>query len=55
MVITINKNTKAEEIDEELKKLQKSKKKTLSSFYGKLKAVFGDGLDYQKKIRDEWN
>jgi hypothetical protein len=55
MVITVNKNTKAEEIDEALKKLQKSKKKNLSSFYGKLKGAFGDGLEYQKKLRDEWN
>ena len=55
MVITINKNTKAEEIDAALKQLQKSKKKGLSSFYGKLKGAFGDGLEYQKKIRDEWN
>jgi len=55
MVIKINKDTKAEELDEALKKLQKSKKKDLSSFYGKLKGVFGDGLEYQKKIRDEWD
>ena len=55
MVITINKDTKSEEINEALKKLQKSKKKSLSSFYGKLKGAFGDGLEYQKKVRDEWN
>ena len=55
MVITINKYTKAEEIDKELKKLKASKKKGLNSFYGKLKDVFGDGLEYQKKIRDEWD
>ena len=55
MVITINKDTKAEEIDEALKKLPTSKKKSLKSFYGKLKGTFGDGLEYQKKIRDEWN
>ncbi len=55
MVITINKDTKAEDIDEALKRLQKSRKKSLSSFYGKLKGSFGDGLKYQKKIRDEWD
>ncbi|BAU52907.1 hypothetical protein [Mucilaginibacter gotjawali] len=55
MVITTNKDTKPEELDEALKKMQKSKKKKLSSFYGKLKGVFGDGLEYQKKLRDEWN
>jgi hypothetical protein len=55
MVITINKDTNSEEIDKALKKLQKSKKKNLSNFYGKLKGAFGDGMEYQKKIRDEWN
>jgi hypothetical protein len=56
MVITINKDTKAEEIQAALKKLDKEKKpKSLSQYYGKLKGVFGDGLEYQKKIRDEWS
>jgi len=26
----------------------------LSSYFGKVKGVFGDGLVYQKQIRDEW-
>jgi len=56
MVITIKKNTKSEDIAIALKKLEKSKEtKTLSSFYGKLKGAFGDGLEYQKKVRDEWD
>jgi hypothetical protein len=56
MVITINKNTNSKEIDEALKKLQSSKKKKgLRSFYGKLKGAFGDAMEYQKKVRDEWD
>ena len=57
MVITINKNTNSKEIDEALKKLENSKKgkKNLNSFYGKLKGVFGDAMEYQKKVRDEWD
>lgn len=56
MVITINKDTKAEEIDAALKKLDKSKKKTnLTAYYGKLKGAFGDAMQYQKKVRDEWS
>jgi hypothetical protein len=55
MVIIINKNTSAEEISEALKKLPKSKKKNLSSFYGKLKGAFGYGIAYQKNIRNEWD
>jgi hypothetical protein len=50
MVITINKDTKAKEIDKALKQLL-IKKKSLLSFYGKLIGAFGDGLEYQKKIR----
>ncbi|MEO8886296.1 MAG: hypothetical protein ABI367_09555 [Mucilaginibacter sp.] len=55
MVITINKDTKAEEINKALKKLPKTKRKSLSSFYGRLKGAFGDGLAYQKAIRNEWD
>jgi hypothetical protein len=56
MVITINKDTKAEDIDAALKKLDKSKKKvSLSDYYGKLKGSFGDAMEYQKKVRDEWS
>ncbi|MEO6850439.1 MAG: hypothetical protein ABI203_00680 [Mucilaginibacter sp.] len=57
MVVTINKNTNSKEIDEALKKLEGSKKnkKTVNSFYGKLKGVFGDAMEYQKKVRDEWD
>jgi hypothetical protein len=55
MVITINKDTKVEDIDKAIKKMPKHKKKNLSSFYGKLKGAFGDGLAYQKKVRDEWD
>ncbi|GAC1303843.1 MAG: hypothetical protein NVSMB24_10390 [Mucilaginibacter sp.] len=55
MVITVNKDTKAEDIDKSLKRLKKAKKKSLNSFYGKLKGAFGDGMTYQKQMRDEWN
>jgi hypothetical protein len=46
----IKKDTKTEEIDKALKQLL-LKKKSLLSFYGKLIGSFGDGLEYQKKIR----
>ena len=55
MVIIIKKDTSAQEIKKALKKLPNRKKKTLASFYGKLKGAFGDGLAYQKAIRSEWN
>jgi len=53
MVIRVYKNTTAEELNEALKKLQRVKKKGVGSFYGKLKGAFGDGMEYQKMIRDE--
>lgn len=26
----------------------------LKDYYGKLKDAYGDGLEYQKKVRNEW-
>ena len=57
MVVTINKNSKKEEIAEALKKLQQStdKKPALIDFFGKLKGAYGDGVKYQQEIRNEWD
>ena len=57
MVIVIDKKIDKKKVDAALQKLSDSKKKTpkLSDFYGKLEGVFGDGLEYQKKIRSEWD
>ncbi|MDB5086800.1 MAG: hypothetical protein JWR09_794 [Mucilaginibacter sp.] len=51
MIITITKDTTKKEIAELLKKLPASNKKSLRSFYGKLKGAFGDGMQYQEKMR----
>jgi hypothetical protein len=57
IVVTINKNDSEEVIREKLEKLnnEKTGKKGFPAykFTGKVKS-FGDGLEYQKKIRDEW-
>lgn len=56
MVIVINKKTAKEEVKAALKKIKKSSNKpTLTDFFGKLKGAFGDGLEYQKKLRNEWD
>jgi hypothetical protein len=57
MTIHINSNSSPNDLEKELKKLSESKKNSnsLAQFAGKLKGVFGDGLDYQKKLRNEWN
>ena len=38
-----------------LSKLKKAEEKKLTDFFGKLKGHFGDGLEYQRKLRDEWD
>jgi hypothetical protein len=56
MVITIKKGETKKDIEAAVKRLKKkANQPKLSDFYGKLKGKFGDGLTYQKKIRDEWD
>jgi hypothetical protein len=53
MVLKIKKNSKKEDIEKKIKKMD-MKPTGLQSFVGALKRNI-DGLSYQKKIRDEWN
>ena len=57
MVITIKKGEGKKEIEAAVKRMGKKRvnKPALVDFYGKLKGKFGDGLTYQKKLRDEWD
>ena len=54
MVIEIKKNTPPEEVNRLLSKIKPENKKkvALSDFFGKLPNI-GDGLAYQKKVRNE--
>jgi hypothetical protein len=58
MTIRIKKpitKAKLEKAEKLLKRKRASKKPFNSTKYsGKLKGVFGDPLEYQKKVRDEW-
>lgn len=61
MSVTIKKSDTIQEMNEKiatvLRNMQKSNaKRTFNphKYLGKLKGVFGDGLKYQKKLRDEW-
>jgi hypothetical protein len=57
IVVKISKKAKPEETRKALEKLVGSRKKKarkLNYFYGKLKGAYGDGLVYQKKVRNEW-
>ena len=56
MVVVINKKTEKKEVKAALKKIvENSEKPKLADFFGKLKGVYGDGLNYQKKLRNEWD
>jgi len=58
MIIRISSKNKPEETKKALDRLahsRKRKRKKLSDFYGKMPGVYGDGLAYQKKMRDEWS
>lgn len=56
MVIVIKRNANQGEIKAALKKIKaKAEKPKLMDFYGKMKGKFGDGLTYQKELRNEWD
>ena len=54
MVITINKDTSNQEIDKMLLSLKPRKLFRSKMFLGKIKWD-EDGLEYQKRIRNEWD
>jgi hypothetical protein len=56
MTIIVKSAQSDKEIKAAKKKLKdKEKRPALADFYGKLKGKFGDGLAYQKQIRDDWD
>ncbi len=56
MVVVINKGAEQDEIKAALKKIKPDPEKPkLMDFFGKMKGIFGDGLSYQKKLRNEWD
>lgn len=58
VIIKISRKSRPEETRKALDKLTdrpKKKGRRLSDFYGKMKGIYGNGLTYQKKIRDDWS
>ena len=60
MKVIIPRNASKDEIRQTVSQLKQNapelaKKKSLSDFVGTLKGVYGDGLEYQKTIRNEWD
>lgn len=54
IVIEIPKKATKKDVLEALKKINKLPKKTMAKHFGALKRGI-NGLEYQKKLRDEWN
>ncbi len=58
IIVKVNRKTKPGAVQKALKKLAKKNikadRKTIADFYGALPKVYGDGLKFQKKLRDEW-
>jgi hypothetical protein len=62
MTIVIKKTDSPEEAQRKIDRFLKKRKEKPTpkqgfdpyKYLGKLKGVFGDGLEYQKKMRDEW-
>ncbi|MBY0433159.1 MAG: hypothetical protein K2U26_03525 [Cyclobacteriaceae bacterium] len=58
VLIKVTRKTKTEAIQKALHKIAGKKrqpyKKKIADFFGALPDTFGDGLTYQKKLRDEW-
>lgn len=57
-VIKISRKSKPDAIRKALDKLasvrRKKHQRSLADFYGAAPAIYGDGLNYQKKQRNEW-
>ncbi|MBD0286446.1 MAG: hypothetical protein ICV79_13620 [Flavisolibacter sp.] len=56
-VVRIPKNSSkeaAKKMLEAFSKKQQQKSKSLRDYFGALPGAFGDGLQYQRKLRDEW-
>ena len=56
MTVHINSSLNPDDLKKALEQINNVKKSnSMLHFSGKLKGLFGDGLDYQKKIRNEWD
>ncbi|MCF8459255.1 MAG: hypothetical protein K9G46_00895 [Flavobacteriales bacterium] len=61
MTVIIRASDSAEQLERKMARAMEAHRKQASTklfdpfkFLGKLKNVYGDGLEYQRKLRDEW-
>ncbi len=53
-IIKVPKNATKEQLEEIKKKIENLPRKNIAKHFGSLKRGI-DGLEYQKKLRDEWD
>jgi len=53
-LIIIKRTSTRKQLNEELSKLKRRKFFNSGKYLGCLKGVFGDALEYQTRLRDEW-
>ncbi len=59
MTVIIKKTDSVEVMNRKIEKVMRAKRKAKKEFnpykyLGKMKGVFGDPMEYQRKVRDEW-
>ena len=53
-LIIIKRTSTRKQLNEALRKLKSRKLFKAKKYLGAIKDIFGDPLEYQKKLRDEW-
>lgn len=53
-LIVIKRTSTRKHLNEALRKLKSRKKFNAKKYLGTVKDIFGDAIEYQKKLRDEW-
>ena len=53
-LIVIKRSSTRKQLNEALKKLERRRSFDAKKYLGSIKGVFGDALQYQNSLRDEW-
>jgi len=53
-LIVIKRTSTRKQLNDALRKIKSRKKFNAKKYLGSIKTVFGDAIDYQRKLRDEW-
>lgn len=53
-LIVIKRTSTRKQLNEALRKIKSRKKFNAKKYLGSIETAFGDAIDYQRKLRDEW-